>query len=433
MAEKVKKQANPAVIQAVKAIAVLVIICLICGLLLALCNDLLYVSDEDKFNRAMAKIYDGYGNGDTQFNSTYKLETALASSTTGKINSIKKAEGKDVYIFDVQGYGGYKGAITLYVVVGPLESGDNGIIAWTIKEHNGETLLSNINTNWYVNKPIKDYPFSVDNHKATGATMSSSAINNAINLACSYGINSDLKLATNDLSEAQTAALALLETNGHTYSSLANFSGQSVVGTALNGANDTLSYILIGAGDNTAYVYVYGEGEDRKIVAVISGTNEVITSDNCDESADFYQKILSKPIREIAIENSQQNTTYKLYTFVSDSDTEGTEAVYTVVGFAGTGYTPRNYTLTITLQKNGDTNKSSVKSIEIALSGFEPDGPDPDDAHALKTGLEGATLDNIDSVYSDGFKTEATQSANIITAAVKAALTDYDARLSQNA
>lgn len=43
-------------LQAVKAVAVLVVICLVCCLLLALCNDLLYVTEEEKFNRAMKDL-----------------------------------------------------------------------------------------------------------------------------------------------------------------------------------------------------------------------------------------------------------------------------------------------------------------------------------------------------------------------------------------
>lgn len=45
------------IIQAVKAIAVLVCICLVCGALLALCHDVFYISDELRFSRSMAKIY----------------------------------------------------------------------------------------------------------------------------------------------------------------------------------------------------------------------------------------------------------------------------------------------------------------------------------------------------------------------------------------
>lgn len=429
MAENAKKS-NSAIKQAVIAVAVLVIICLVCVLLLALCNDLLYISDEDKFNRAMAKIYDGYGNGDAQFNSTYKLNTSISSDpSVGKINSIKKAEGKEVYIFDVQGYGGYKGAITLYVVIGPLKSGDVGIIAWTIKEHNGETLLSNIDTNWYNNRLIRDYPIAMDDYKATGATMSSTAINNAINLACSYALAKDgLGLDSNDNMEAQNAVLELLAENNYNYDKLSSPIDKSTVGTALDGETDKLTYIFVGTDANaTAYAYVYGEGEERKIVVVVvTGDETKVLTSNCDDTADFYDLILAKPIREISV-----TSTVKLYTFVSGTETQESSVVYTVVGYKDGTYTPKNYTLKVTIA-NG-----VVTDIVITDDGWvDPEGHDEDaieeNANKLAKVLKGATLDNFDDKYEEGLVSGASQSGNIIAAAVKAALQDYAVRSANN-
>ena len=44
-------------VTSLKTISVLLIICIVCGALLALCNDLFYIDEETKFNRAMQKVY----------------------------------------------------------------------------------------------------------------------------------------------------------------------------------------------------------------------------------------------------------------------------------------------------------------------------------------------------------------------------------------
>ena len=58
--EKAKKPMNPVVKQWIIPIAVLVVICLVCGLLLALLNDLLYIDDNTRLDRAMKKVYDKF-------------------------------------------------------------------------------------------------------------------------------------------------------------------------------------------------------------------------------------------------------------------------------------------------------------------------------------------------------------------------------------
>lgn len=87
-AEKAMKKGT--VIQAVKAIAVLVIICLVCGILLALCNDLLYVSDDVKFDRAMQKIYPNFKKADD----SPALDTANAKTPYGEVlDLVKSSDG----------------------------------------------------------------------------------------------------------------------------------------------------------------------------------------------------------------------------------------------------------------------------------------------------------------------------------------------------
>ena len=414
MAEKVKKQANPAVIQAVKAVAVLVIICLVCGVLLALCNDLLYIDDDTRLERAMQKVY-------PSFKLKEELTVEKVDISSGKVNRVLLSTD-GTYVIEALGEGGWdNGTVTLYVVIGS----NHKIKAWTVKEHKGQSFIdrlpSNAGRTWYVGDDAsEDQSLNV---VSTGATLTTTptAINNAINAATKYY---RVAILGNDTEgEAKAAVLALLSEHNYNCSDVTALdSVKNFIGTALDGENDKLSYIFVGVDDQQGkiYAYVYATEEQFKIVVVTE--KEVLVS-NCDDTADFYALILAKPIREISV-----TSTIKLYTFMQGSETQGTSAVYTVVGFKGSGYTPGNYTLTITIS-NGE-----VTDIVITVDGWE----DHDEfatrerANKLANELKGATLQNFDSKYESGIVANASQSGHIIAAAVKAALAHFDANVASN-
>ena len=274
--EKTKKTMNPALKQSLIAIAVLVVICLVCGLLLALCNDLLYVSDEEKLNRAMAKIYADY-KSDDEFNKNFTLSNN--TNTYGTVTEVKKSTD-GAYVISSKGGGGYKGTVTIYLVVKQETAGgklDTVIKAWSIKEHDGETFLGNITSKqqetWYVGKSIAEYDsaaFALANNKVSGTTLSSTAINNAVKAACVYCIDV-LKLVSTPESEAKDAIYALLgaEYADYTFTSVADADGFSEYKVGDN----SLSFYFEGTKSGAASLeaYVYGEGDDRQIVVVTAG------------------------------------------------------------------------------------------------------------------------------------------------------------------
>ncbi len=298
--EKTKKPANPALIAAVKAVAVLVIICLVCVILLALCNDLLYVSDEEKLAHSMSKIYPDYGEGDKEFNETFKLDSSNATNSYGSVVDVKKA-ADGAYVLTAKGGGGYKGTVTVYLVVkeeGEGSSKDAKIKAWTIKESDGETLLANItNTHrstWYVGKSITEYTsesFSVDNNKVSNTTMSSKAINNAVKAACEYCI-SVLELVTTPESEAIKAVSALAE--GYTFTIVTDSDGYE----AYTVGENKLSFYLEGtkADADTLEAYVYGTDENRQIVIVKSGLthDELLAAEPVAKSENATAEVVDK-------------------------------------------------------------------------------------------------------------------------------------------
>ena len=341
--EKTRSPMNPALKQSIIAVAVLVIICLVCGLLLALCNDLLYVSDEVKLARAMQKIYKDYGNGDKEYNDAHKNFSAVSIDKYGTITDVKKAED-GAYVISAKGVGGYKGTVTLYVVVKQetvAGKTDAVIKAWTIKEHDGETFLGNITskqqTSWYVGKSVADYDkdsFSLSNNKVSGTTLSSTAINNAVISACKYCIDV-LKLVSTPESEARDAVVALLGSDyaDYTFTCVANSSSDDLSEfTVGEGALLSLSFYFEGtkADADSVEAYVYGEGADRQIVVVKAGLTHAerleqdIIAKSENASDDVVNKVKSLSYFESLVHKSHEGFEFAGIETVDSSSTDGT-------------------------------------------------------------------------------------------------------------
>lgn len=299
-AQKTPKQyKNPSLVAAVKAVAVLVCICFVCVALLALCNDLLYVSDELRLARAMGKIYEDYGNGDTEWNNSYVLDSAAATNSYGTVTDVKRAED-GAYVITAKGGGGYKGTITIYIVVKEeTVQGKNDVLvkAWTIKEHDGETFLGNITDRqrkeWYVGKSITEYTgdaFALNNNKVTGTSLSSTAINNAVKAACDFCVNV-LKLVSTPESEARDAVNALLP--DYTFTNVSDSDGF----TAFTVGEQTLSFYFEGVnGDEQVEAYVYGTDDNRQIVVVKAGLThaERLAQEVVAKSANATDDVVNK-------------------------------------------------------------------------------------------------------------------------------------------
>lgn len=264
--EKAMKRGT--IIQAVKAIAVLVCICLVCGILLALCNDLFYVSDEVRADRALQKIYPDFKNDD----SFAGLDSSKASTPYGNVLSVKKStDGAYVIEAISSGIGFSNGTVTVYVAVSGGQ--DPKIVGWAIKENVGQSFIGNISAShqkkWFIGNSIT--VVNPENPEGSGlgsgATHTENAIGFAINAASYYCINV-LKLVSTPESEAKDAVAALLGTAADGYNFVAvkdaDYSEACKVG------EKSLSFYFEGtkADSDPLAVYVYGEDESRQIVVV---------------------------------------------------------------------------------------------------------------------------------------------------------------------
>ena len=155
---------------------------------------------------------------------------------------------------------------------------------------------------------------------------------------------------------------------------------------------------------------------------------EVFTSANVTEADAIYNKAVA--FRYAAVEFAGK--TFNAAIVETDTTSVADATVYTVVGFASAGYTPGNYTLKVTVANVGGVG--TVQAIEVIVSGYASYNISEEIANVLANGaLIGATSATIDAVYADNQTVFAgvTQSANIITIAVKAALAQFDAGLAE--
>ncbi len=300
--KKTRTYKHPALVSAVKAVAVLVCICLVCVALLAICNDVLYVSDEVRLIRKMKEIYPSYGDGDKEWNQNVAPSLADTTNSYGTVSEVHRAED-GAYVITAVGSGGYGGDVSVYLVVkqqGEGSSKDVVIMAWTFAEADGETLLTQFGStqfnSWYKGKSITAYTdssFELNNNKVTGATLTSTAVNNAVKAACDFCVNV-LKLVSTPESEAREAVSALLPDYTFTNVTDSNGFAEFAVG------DQTLDFYYEGVGgDGQVEAYVYGTDENRQIVVVKAGLTHqerlaqeiVVKSDNAAD--EVVQKVKS--------------------------------------------------------------------------------------------------------------------------------------------
>ena len=254
-------------VTSLKTISVLLIICIVCGALLALCNDLFYIDEETKFNRAMQKVYPEFER-DTSVSETPVAEFKDLAGA-GSVSKVYRSKD-GAYILEATGVGGYpdgSGTVTMYVVVGG-ETPNVEIKSVLITGNTKQSWIANITQKnidkAYVGKNIKDVASLQmgNDYKWGGATMASTAIMNAIKSAVNYCVTA-LKLVSTPESEARDAAVALLA--GYTLTTVVDDAYTTAVG-----ANFYFTGTKDGADDID--VYVFGDKESgHQIVALKAG------------------------------------------------------------------------------------------------------------------------------------------------------------------
>ena len=176
---------------AFKCIAVLLAIALVCGILLTFCNDLFEVTDEERLNRTLSKIY----------GQSVETEDALKDGMTlefdnGEINSAYLVKDDGNYLVNASGTGGYYGSVACWVVVEISDNSLSGIRSVIVdKADNASEFTNRIsedNLEYFADSFDGEEEFTVSDWQGDslhgGATpqFTMTAIVNAVNTAVEF-------------------------------------------------------------------------------------------------------------------------------------------------------------------------------------------------------------------------------------------------------
>lgn len=187
---------------AFKSLAVLIAIVLVAGALLAICNDLLYISDEERLARSLSKIY-----GKEVTAEEVELTDEERSYTYGTVDAVYYVHDDGNYLFQTTGKGGYSngnGTVTVWTIVtctGTREEGNlalTGIEKVVYDSNEGQSFISTLGDSFYAAFAEQDERVAEGGYFTTtagsddiyniasGASESSNAACNAVNtaLAC---------------------------------------------------------------------------------------------------------------------------------------------------------------------------------------------------------------------------------------------------------
>ena len=166
-----------------KCLVTLLCVLLVSGVFLTLMNGLLAVSDQERLDRAINKIY-GKSVAYTQvevanYNDNATIDAAYRIKDDG--NYLVKSTGK---------FGFENGTVTCWVVVNVKNGSIKGIDKVVIDSNKGQSYIGNINNNFlsgFYGNYENGYIFNPnDGFIKTGATKSATAICNAVNGAIDY-------------------------------------------------------------------------------------------------------------------------------------------------------------------------------------------------------------------------------------------------------
>lgn len=174
--------------QAFKCVIVLLVIALIAGGLLAILNDVLYVTEEERTMRAIEKVY-----GEEMQYEELSFEADKLANDYGTLSKVYLLENGN-YLVQATGGNGYKGGtITVWVVLTVKDGTFTGIEKVVLESYEKQTLMSKLTYDVYSahNDEITGdvyFTTSGDGIKVliSGATYSTNALNNAVDCALKF-------------------------------------------------------------------------------------------------------------------------------------------------------------------------------------------------------------------------------------------------------
>ena len=165
--------------QYLKPVTVMLCIILFCGGILAILSDLLFVTNEERINRAINKIYSG---GTVQLEETIELSN-YDMTEFGEIGVIKacyKLDNGDYLVLSTGKKGYSNGTVATYVAIG----NDLKVKNVVQDSYTGQTLMAKLSDLYdnFIDKSASQSPDEVK-EIVTGATYSANAASNSVYVA----------------------------------------------------------------------------------------------------------------------------------------------------------------------------------------------------------------------------------------------------------
>ena len=169
-----------------KSIIVLLCTLLVSGIFLTFANALLKVSDQEKFDRAISKIYGGPVETEAV---TY--DPKIATLETANILEAYTVKSDGNYIIKVEGTGGFSGgSVTCWVVVNVANKAVTNVGNVVIDSNVNQSYIGRISNDYLASfngNYVANKPFSTENgYVVAGASYTSGAICNAVNGATTF-------------------------------------------------------------------------------------------------------------------------------------------------------------------------------------------------------------------------------------------------------
>lgn len=258
-----------------KSVIVLLVIALVSSFLLTVLHYLWPAYKQTIDLSAVAEMYD---NKSATFEAVDVDEENATNASYGTMDGIAKASDSG-YVFLTTGTGGYgNGTVTIYTAIR-----DGAVVAIQVVSTKDQSYWGDVEKSGkiqnYVGKQISQPIALTDDVKVTGATRSSTALNNSVNMAAWYArevlqlgenVEGKSKEAINALEGYESATITALETKLFDSASLTVDGANYMMAFDVNG-NEAYTYKI---GD-TYYAYIV-DSTTRQVVAKTEGAEETI-------------------------------------------------------------------------------------------------------------------------------------------------------------
>lgn len=167
---------------AFKCLAALLCVLLVSGIFLTVMNALLAVTDQEKFDRAINKIY----------GKSVKTEAVTIENynDNGSIDEAYRVKDDGNYLIKATGFGGFdNGSVTCWIVVVVKNGAVGGIDKVIVDSNKSQSYIANINDKFlsgFKDNFNGEHYTPYEGFIMTGATRSATAICNAVNAALDF-------------------------------------------------------------------------------------------------------------------------------------------------------------------------------------------------------------------------------------------------------